>query len=68
MLADVRENYGGELDLGSDNSGCARLGGSKVPPPLGVVKEKVVVVVVLVRRHRCENFGNLNTILLQCTL
>ena len=29
----------GGLDLGSDNSGCARLGGSKVPPPLGVVKE-----------------------------
>ena len=42
----------GGLDLGSDDSGCARLGGSKVPPPLGVVKEKVVVVVVLVRRHR----------------
>ena len=41
----------GGLDLGSDNSGCARLGGSKVPPPFGVVKEKVVVVVVLVRRH-----------------
>ena len=42
----------GGLDLGSDNSGCARLGGSKVPSPLGVVKEKFVVVVVLVRRHR----------------
>ena len=40
------------MDLASDNSGCARLGGSKVPPPLGVVKVKVVVVVVLVRRHR----------------
>ena len=39
-------------DLGSDNSGCARLGGSEVPSPLGVVKEEVVVVVVLVRRHR----------------
>ena len=35
----------GGLDLGSDNSGCARLGGSKVTPPLGVVEEKVVVVV-----------------------
>ena len=42
----------GGLDLGSDNSGCARLGGSKVSSPLGVVKEEVVVVVVLVRRHR----------------
>ena len=30
----------GVLDLGSDNSGCARLGGSKVTPPLGVVEEK----------------------------
>ena len=39
------------LDLGGGNSECARLGGSKVPP-LGVVKEKVAVVVVLVRRHR----------------
>ena len=36
----------GGLDLGSDNSGCARLGGSKVTPPLGVVEVKVVVVVV----------------------
>ena len=44
---------GGGLDLGSAKSGCARLGGSKVPPPpLRVVNEKVVVVVVLVRRHR----------------
>ena len=42
----------GGLDLGSDNSGCARLGGSKVTPPLGVVEEKAVVVVGLVRRHR----------------
>ena len=42
----------GGLDLGSDNSGCGRLGGSKVPPPLGVVKETAAVVVVLVRRHR----------------
>ena len=42
----------GGLDLGSDNSGCARLGGSKVHPPLGVVKEGVFVVIVLVRRHR----------------
>ena len=42
----------GGLDLGSDNSGCVRLGGSKVPSPPGVVKEEVVVVVVLVCRHR----------------
>ena len=38
--------------VGSDSGGCARLGGSKVSPPLRVVKEEVVVVVVLVRRHR----------------
>ena len=31
----------GGLDLGSNNSGCARLGGSKVPPPLGVIKGKL---------------------------
>ena len=41
----------GGLDLDGDNSGCAHLGGSKVPP-LGVVKEEVVDIVVLVRRHR----------------
>ena len=46
----------GGLDLGSDNSGCARLGGSKVTPPLGVIKEEVAVVVVLVRRH-CRAVG-----------
>ena len=34
----------GGLDIGSDNSGCARLDGSKVSPPLGVVKEKVLVI------------------------
>ena len=39
------------LDLDSRNSGCARLGG-EVGPPLGVVVEKVAVLVVLVRRHR----------------
>ena len=33
------------------NSGCARLGG-EVAPPLGMVKEGVAVLVVLVRRHR----------------
>ena len=37
---------------GSSNRGCARLGGA-VAPPLGVVKEKVTVLVVLVRRHCC---------------
>ena len=42
----------GGLDLGGDNSGCAHLGGSKVPSPHGVVKEEVALVVVLVRRHR----------------
>ena len=36
---------------GSSNRGCARLGGGAVPPPLGVVKEKVAVLVVLVGRH-----------------
>ena len=39
------------MDLNSSNSGCARLG-SGVPPPLGVVKEEVAVLIVLVRRHR----------------
>ena len=38
------------MDLNSSNRGCARLGGA-VAPPLGVVKEKVTVLVVLVRRH-----------------
>ena len=32
---------GGGLDLGSGKSDCARLGGSKVASPLGVVKEEV---------------------------
>ena len=41
----------GGLDLNSSNSGCARLG-SGVAPPLGVVKEEVAVLIVLVRRHR----------------
>ena len=41
----------GGLDLDSRNSGCARLG-SGVAPPLGVVKEEMAVLVVLVRRHR----------------
>ena len=36
---------------GSSNRGCARLGGGAVTPPLGVVKEKVTVLVVLVGRH-----------------
>ena len=39
------------LDLNSSNSACARLG-SGVAPPLGVVKEEVAVLIVLVRRHR----------------
>ena len=34
----------------SSNSGCARLG-SGVAPPLGVVKEKVAVLIALVHRH-----------------
>ena len=42
---------GGGLDLNSSNRGCARLG-SGVAPPLGVVKEEVSVLIVLVRRHR----------------
>jgi hypothetical protein len=42
----------GGLDLGRGKSGFACLGGSKVPPPLGVVEEEVVVLIVLVRRHR----------------
>ena len=36
--------------MGSSNRGCARLGGA-VAPPLGVVKEKLTALVVLVRRH-----------------
>ena len=35
----------------SGNRGCARLGG-EVALPLGVVKEELAVLVVLVRRHR----------------
>jgi len=31
---------------------AARLVGSGVPPPLGVVKEEVAVLIALVRRHR----------------
>ena len=42
----------GGLDLNSSNSGCARIG-SEVAPPLGVVKEEVAVLIVLVRQHRC---------------
>ena len=42
----------GGLDLGSRNSGFARLCGGKVASPLGVVKEEVVVLIVLVRRHQ----------------
>ena len=38
----------GGLDLNSSSSGCARLG-SGVAPPLGVVKEEVAVLIVLVR-------------------
>jgi len=41
----------GGVDLNSSNSGYARLG-SGVAPPLGVVKEEVAVLIVLVRRHR----------------
>jgi len=41
----------GGLDLNSSSSGCARLG-SRVVPPLGVVKEEMAVLIVLVRRHR----------------
>ena len=37
---------------GSSNSGFARLRGGKAAPPLGVVKEGVVVLIALVRRHR----------------
>ena len=41
----------GGLDLNSSKRGCARLGSGAVPP-LGLVKEEVAVLVVLVRRHR----------------
>ena len=41
----------GGLDLNSSNRGCARLGG-EVDPPLGLVVEKVAVLIVLVCRHR----------------
>jgi len=41
----------GRLDLDSSYSGCVRLG-SGIAPPLGVVKEEVAVLIVLVRRHR----------------
>jgi len=41
----------GGSDLNRSSSGCARLG-SGVAPPLGVVKEEVAVLIVLVRRHR----------------
>ena len=40
------------MDLRSSNRGCARLGGT-VPPPPGVVKEELAVLVVLVCRHCC---------------
>ena len=43
------------MDLNSSNNGCARLG-SGVVPPLGVVKEGVAVLFVLVRRH-CRAVG-----------
>ena len=39
------------LDLNSCCCCCVRLG-SGVAPPLGVVKEEVAVLIVLVRRHR----------------
>ena len=39
------------MDLSSSNSSCARPG-SEVTPPLGVVKDEVAVLVVLIRRHR----------------
>ena len=38
------------LDLNSGNSGCAPR--QRNTPPLGVVKEEVAVLIVLVRRHR----------------
>ena len=41
----------GGLDLNSSSSGCARLG-SGVALPLGVAKEEVAVLIILVRRHR----------------
>ena len=40
------------MDLNSGTGGCVRPGG-EVAPPLGVVKEEVTVLVVLVRRHCC---------------
>ena len=39
---------GSKQHTGSSNRGCARLGGGAVAPPLGVAKEKVTVLVVLV--------------------
>ena len=41
----------GGSDLNSSGSGCARLG-SGVASPLGVVREEVAVLIVLIRRHR----------------
>ena len=38
--------------LNSGNRGCTRLGG-EVALPIGVIKEEVTVLVVLVRRHCC---------------
>ena len=43
---------GSKQHTDSSNRGCACLGGA-VAPPLGVVKEEVAVLVVLVRRHCC---------------
>ena len=40
---------------GISNRGCARLGGA-VAPSLGLVKEKVAILAVLVRRH-CYAIG-----------
>ena len=43
---------GSKRHTGSSNRGCARLGGA-VAPPLGMVKEEVTALVVLVRRNCC---------------
>jgi len=40
-----------EFDLSSGKRDCARLGG-EVAPPLGLVKQKLAVLVVLGRWHR----------------
>ena len=51
IVPTVRLFHPPSVGLSSSTRGCARLG-SGAASPLGVVKEEVAVVIVLVRRHR----------------